>query len=504
MYRELATALKAQDNAPFCSQARPLPIPKPVHGGIHDERPLTDPFRYLTAPSPKDGGLPDMFKTRPLEGPSSLPRRRSLAKPSVRVIEGYPKQAPMEKPTKSAVFNVDALSQDLSKLEVTATTSAEATSDDKFDMVIVHNPEDFDDSQSCIIENQPYIIEAIPGKGLGMIATKDIAQGTRILTETPVMHLNQPDQHYRTPDSQFRELSDDDKQRVLSLFNYCEDKGKLMGILWTNAIPLQGKYPECGLFIEASRINHACYPNTLHTWNAEARELRTFAIRDIKEGEEITNKYTSGLADYATRQRHLDEVFGFTCQCYLCSLPAEERDQSDERIWKINQLEKRLQQLKPKLHPVPMLKYIGELLRLYHDEGIMDGSPIEAYLLAERIADEMGDWRRLAVFYDRRKELEAMLGNSKKDESELEGMDVLRRFAILSWRQKDRKGCGFWPDVDGEAFEDWLYEEEKWLSLKEKYPSSRTWCKVNKDVNLPGEEEWEVVRYRDDDPPRYI
>lgn len=507
LYRDLAAGLQTQEGALCCEKAQPRPIPKAGHGGIHDSRPLTDPFRYLTAPCPSDRGVSDISKGQVLEQDvASHPRQRppsnlSMKKPIPKRL----KQPCMEKPNEIAASKLEGPSQEPSKVAAIDNTVAEAAPDDFFDMVIVDKPDDFDDdTQSCIIDNSPYTIQAIPGKGLGVIATKAITRGTRILTETPVMHLNQPDKHYRAPDSQFRDLSDDDKESVLSLYNYCEDKGTLMGILWTNAIPLPGRYPECGLFIEASRINHACYPNTVHTWNEEARELRTYAIRDINEGEEITNKYTSGFAEYATRQRHLKEVFGFTCQCYLCSLPAEERDKSDERIWKINQLEKRLNQLKPKHHPIPMLKYIGELLQLYRDEDVVDDSPVDIYLLAEKIADEMGDWRRLAVFIDRRSKLEEMLGKSTKDESELDTSDVLRRFAISSWRQTGGKGGGFWPDVDSEGFEDWLFEEKQWSSLKERYPSSHTWCKINIDNDLPGEEEWEVIRYRDDEPPRYI
>ncbi|CAM1503773.1 Fc.00g013640.m01.CDS01 [Cosmosporella sp. VM-42] len=384
--------------------------------------------------------------------------------------------------------------------------SSESTTDDSFGVVFVSAPGDLEDeSPSSVIENKLYSIVPISGKGLGAIATTPITRGTRILTEAALIRLNQPCWGVpATPEEQFDDLNEGDKKRVLSLYNFREDKGPLKGIIFTNAIPLHGRYPECGLFIEASRINHACKPNTLHTWDSETDKLVTYAMRDIEEGEEITSSYISGFAPFAYRKRHLKEIFGFDCQCGLCSLSPDERAVSDLRTRKINRIKDKLHDLTLRPAPVPTLKYIRELIALYAEEDIIDDHPRDAYLLAEKVTLQHRDWRRLVVFTTRREGFEVAFGGPAEKSKVMTTESELQRIVSEDWRKTGGKGGGLWPRVegDGKDFEDWLFQEAKWYAIRNKYPSVHLREQGLESNDTLAEGEWEVVKPQEVRVPR--
>jgi hypothetical protein len=107
------------------------------------------------------------------------------------------------------------------------------------------------------------------------------------------------------------------------------------GILRSNS------FEDGGLFEVRCRLNHSCSPNTLALPLCEAdiipglvakdeQEIAIVAVRDIREGEELTNSYYnfSPGESTAARRKILMDKYGFHCQCQLCcdgeALPAPE------------------------------------------------------------------------------------------------------------------------------------------------------------------------------------
>jgi len=72
----------------------------------------------------------------------------------------------------------------------------------------------------------------------------------------------------------------------------------------------------CGLFLNTSLLNHDCNPNCCYCF--ENNKLMVTAIRDIKNGEEISIPYISTLDTSEGRRKELKEIFNFDCQCESC------------------------------------------------------------------------------------------------------------------------------------------------------------------------------------------
>ena len=81
-----------------------------------------------------------------------------------------------------------------------------------------------------------YQVTPIPGKGLGVVATRDIAPGEVVMVETAVMVEGERGEKV---EEQFEKLSDSVKKRVLELNDpepSGEEEGKVRRIFTSNAI----------------------------------------------------------------------------------------------------------------------------------------------------------------------------------------------------------------------------------------------------------------------------
>ncbi|KAF7862620.1 hypothetical protein EAF04_007493 [Stromatinia cepivora] len=205
-----------------------------------------------------------------------------------------------------------------------------------------------------------YVKRHIPGKGLGLVATQDIPKGTRILSE--VAFLIAPNTATRDElrislVRQWEAFSEDQRQEFLSFHNtksYGNLHERLCGIYSINALPLQeinnsdekanlSSGPQLqtsrgGIFLDASRINHACDENAVTNWNEAIQQLTVTASKDIHKDEEITIYYLAIRNHRKFRRANLQEKFQFLCSCRLCSLPPKERKDSDRQLNEIIRL----------------------------------------------------------------------------------------------------------------------------------------------------------------------
>jgi hypothetical protein len=182
--------------------------------------------------------------------------------------------------------------------------------------------------------SEAYVLQPIPGKGKGLIATRAIRPGELILSEPPLFttaSLSNPATFEKDLGAIVKGLSKEGQRAFLSLHNNNPGANPFSNIVRSNGYPL-GPNSEVGaIFPLVARLNHSCRPNAQHAWN-EAKGIEVVhAVRDIQEGEELTLSYLAGGAS-TERQSRLEEYFGFDCTCEACSLPAAELKASDARL----------------------------------------------------------------------------------------------------------------------------------------------------------------------------
>lgn len=202
-----------------------------------------------------------------------------------------------------------------------------------------------------------YAIRDIPGKGKGLVATRDIARGTRILYEEPLLRMKSP---RRSEDlistgkvkcfcPSPKVLDPQKRPELLALHNPHAHipSMKYLGVIKANGLTLRHPFPienyasgggsstknvadgsdrpgpeEVGIFILASRINHDCNSNAHGNWSEEAKHYAVHASRDINLGDEITVDYAGPFVVPNRRREMLLEKYDFACTCRLCSLSA--------------------------------------------------------------------------------------------------------------------------------------------------------------------------------------
>ena len=84
-----------------------------------------------------------------------------------------------------------------------------------------------------------FICTEIPGKGEGLVATRDIAYGELIIQEMPIMEILEPLPRLKENDLKkiFNKLSEEDKSTIMGMYDAHETDGRktLVGIVNTNS-----------------------------------------------------------------------------------------------------------------------------------------------------------------------------------------------------------------------------------------------------------------------------
>lgn len=199
-------------------------------------------------------------------------------------------------------------------------------------------------------EAEMYEIKQIQGRGSGIVATRDISRGTRILAEAPLMqiYMKSPQSVVEQVISAFSRLSHDDITTYEGLYGVDFDRVvpqpekealrskefaseeereaacRRLATFYTNQFSLDYLSPHTsGVFADISRINHSCVPNTQWSYNAELNLMTIHANRDIRAGAELTISYKPGDMQTYERRKWGLFVYDFSCDCEACKDPEE-------------------------------------------------------------------------------------------------------------------------------------------------------------------------------------
>eukprot|EP00033_Pygsuia_biforma_P005414 GCRY01005974.1.p1 GENE.GCRY01005974.1~~GCRY01005974.1.p1 ORF type:complete len:293 (-),score=39.22 GCRY01005974.1:6-884(-) len=176
-----------------------------------------------------------------------------------------------------------------------------------------------------------YLVKPVEEKGLGAVASRDLAAGELLLEEDP--YLLQPMDIFRSiPDLTAEPTPDIMKinKDLSTLFPRTLEEISLERqkqvttpmhpiLLRLYFVFLYNQF-ENGIFIQKSVFNHSCKPNAATTGS------KLQVVSPIKKGEEITINYDSSPSGFSAllrneRARSFQDSFGFVCDCEYCRTP---------------------------------------------------------------------------------------------------------------------------------------------------------------------------------------
>ncbi|PHH92484.1 hypothetical protein CDD83_7232 [Cordyceps sp. RAO-2017] len=161
--------------------------------------------------------------------------------------------------------------------------------------------------------NDCFEVALTSAEGWGAFATRKLRRGDVILCEKPLFIADK-----RSLFQEFDRLGPQARRLALGLHaNELAKPGTppIQNIWETNCFTVGGQ--QAGLFLIASRFNHACYPanNVKFHFDAERASI-VLRVRadEIPVGQELRISYGRG--------RHaldLYTTYGFRCRCYVCT-----------------------------------------------------------------------------------------------------------------------------------------------------------------------------------------
>ena len=249
------------------------------------------------------------------------------------------------------------------------------------------------------------LLDSVDGPCKKMVASRDIARGTRILEESPIIrgvfNTNDRSKNESSIRRQVDMLTAEQRRKYLSLRNarnnnLCEP---VVGIALTNCLPFDIGTGEVGVFLQASCISHACRPNAYRRWNDEIARVTIHTTRDVRAGETLTADYINSAAPYAMRQQMLSQLYNIECRCELCSKPTNERRSSDERLILIAEYSGHF--FEPETSTTSLtvgLNYAYMTQYMTREEGLGVAATTTQYLRCADLAAWHGDEARASVF----------------------------------------------------------------------------------------------------------
>lgn len=179
-------------------------------------------------------------------------------------------------------------------------------------------------------------IRAVPGKGMGVIAMRDIKRGEVVVSENPLLQFT----FGKGLTESLQKTSTSSRKKLMSLHDRQSDGRKsLLGVVVTNC--LGGRDGATTIvYYTISRFNHSCLPNV----RVDQRfPTNVIAIRDIEAKEELCWCYdieTCMQEDTASRRIELRQGWGIPhCMCQCCK---REDMHSDRNRLTVKHIEEKL------------------------------------------------------------------------------------------------------------------------------------------------------------------
>lgn len=198
-----------------------------------------------------------------------------------------------------------------------------------------------------------FTLKSLPGRGIGVVATRLIPAGSIVLKEEAILNVPDPLTKGVSLDfitnivDHYTKLPATKRQRVLDLYAYTRPAQesnirdflnttsgdcklteaqvnfviRLHSVFATNSfektIPSHGS-----LYLGASRFNHSCLPNCdyAHTSKDNLTIITVCSSRDIQPDEEITVPYMNIYKSRDKRRAFTKFVCGFLCNCPACDV----------------------------------------------------------------------------------------------------------------------------------------------------------------------------------------
>ncbi|KAJ7725376.1 hypothetical protein B0H16DRAFT_1594758 [Mycena metata] len=181
------------------------------------------------------------------------------------------------------------------------------------------------------VQPPPFVVRDIPGKGKGVIATRDIKQGELLLQESPMFVV--PKSITGSPAAFIWRLLNNVTQADRDATHPEE---VALAIFQTNAVSAADD--GVGVFPRMARMNHGCASafNAVYSWRKRERQLFVHALRNIQRGQELLTTYTETKRSRHERREFLLQRYGFLCTCAVCSLDDATSKLSDERLTAIS------------------------------------------------------------------------------------------------------------------------------------------------------------------------
>ncbi|KAI1199675.1 hypothetical protein F5X97DRAFT_322163 [Nemania serpens] len=189
----------------------------------------------------------------------------------------------------------------------------------------------------------PFEAEDIPGKGIGLRATRAIARGEVLMVRAPTLIAQeaaivdlQVSARDRMYDIALARLPKDRRDGFMSQMG--RDVHNKINTncfqLFVSGVSERGT-SHMACYPDAARLNHDCRPNVHYRITNAA--ITVVAARDIRSGEELGVSYIDVFLPSKERKERI-RSWGFECACALCQGPKNETVASDKRLRRIEQL----------------------------------------------------------------------------------------------------------------------------------------------------------------------
>ncbi|KAK0612237.1 hypothetical protein B0T14DRAFT_439291 [Immersiella caudata] len=255
----------------------------------------------------------------------------------------------------------------------------------------------------------PYEVRPVPGKGLGVFATRRIPRGKVILIDYLALlaTVAYPGEVGRDKVRELMQVGVERlgaPERVRGLAG--SKGGKLVveeDVLVTNAFELPLGMEEVGymgLFVELSRINHACNPNAHVHFSETTLAMTIWSAKDIEVGEEITISYSSTELTSEERKETLLKQWGFKCTCSLCSAPQDVLAASDARRREFRAARDGILQLAQEEDFHSAVEVVQKLFKLVEEEEL-EPHLGDLYEIPARLYYQVGDLENARKYFKR-------------------------------------------------------------------------------------------------------